>query len=296
MKSLILYQEKDRYVLKRIFKIFNSQNLKIDACTIDTTWSLDHLVALTSILDNYSHIFVVLSSENVKDLWLITVLGYLWGSKKESFFYFTEDYKTVGSFFSKYNSGQSYDDVIMYAKEESVRWKKIQLQNESRDYLINMGFALSEEAFSECVSGGLIDIVEKYIDAGYSSSSRNSKGVPVLCIAVRCNHVDIVKYLIDIGADINAISEDRNNTAIMDAASAGNLELVKLLVNEGADLECQSKNGQTALILAVGHGDVEVSNFLLSAGALYETKDFLGMSAKAYANLFNKKEILDNMP
>lgn len=296
MKSLILYQEKDRYVLKRIFKIFSSQKLKIDACTINTSWSLDHLVALTSILDNYTHIFVVLSSDNIEDLWLITVLGYLWGSKKEAFFYFTEDYKVLSQVFSKYNKGNSYDDVILYAKEESVRWKRIQNQTESREYLINMGFALSDEAMSECVSSGLMDIVQKYIAAGYSSSTRNSSGVPILSLAVRSNHIDIVKYLIDIGADINAVSDDRNNTPVMDAASSGNLELVKLLVNEGADLECQSKNGQTALILAVGHGDVDVSNFLLSAGAKYETKDFLGMSAKSYATLFNKKEILANMP
>lgn len=295
MKSLVLYPEMDRYVLKRIFKIFQSQKLKIDACTVNTSWDLDHLVALAGVIDNYTHIIIILSSENLHEKWLINVLGYLWGSKKECFFYFTEDSESLNSFFSKYNTGKDYGDVLHYAKEESVRWNKIQLEEESRNYLIKMGFALSNDALGECVVSGQKEIVEKYICSGYLSSARNSKGIPILCLAVRSNHIDLVKYLIDIGADINAVSHDRNNTAVMDAASSGNLEAVKILVEEGANLECQSKNGQTALILAVGHGDEEVSNYLLAAGADYEVKDSLGMSAKAYAKLFGKTDILENM-
>lgn len=296
MNSLVLYPEKDRYVLKRIFKIFQSQNLKIDACTIDTTWSIDHLVALAGILNNYSHIIVILSSGNLSQSWLTMVLGYLWGSKKEFFFYFTEDSSELNSFFSKYSTGQDYDDVVTYAREESVRWEKKQLEEESRQYLIDMGFALSDDAFCESVISGHMDIFQKYISAGFLSSARNSKGIPVLCLAIRNNRLDIARSLIDIGADINAVSDDRHNTAIMDGASDGNLEAVKLLANEGAELECQSKNGQTALILAVGHGDIEVSNYLLAVGANYEVKDTLGMSAKAYAKLFGKDDILKNMP
>lgn len=296
MKSLILYPEQDRYVLKRIFKIFQSQNLKIDACTINTKWDIDHLVALSGILNNYSHIFVVLSHRNLNEPWFINVLGYLWGSKKECFFYFTEESQDLNKFFLKYNCGQDYDDVLTYAKDESVRWDKLVLEEEAREYLIKTGFALSDDALGECVKSGHIDIVKKYIDAGYISSTRDSKGVPILCLAVRFEHLDIVRFLIDIGADINAISDDRNNSAVMDAASTGNLEAVKILVDEGADLESQSKNGQTALILAVGHGDEAISNYLLAAGANYEVKDSLGMSAKAYAKLFNKDDILKNMP
>ncbi|MGL1891731.1 MAG: ankyrin repeat domain-containing protein [Spirochaetaceae bacterium] len=295
MKSLILYPENDRYVLKRIFKIFNSQNIKVDASMINRSWTLDQLATIYSVLDNYTHLIIIISSECFKEAWLAGLLGYLSGSNKGCFFYFTENDDSNFKLFSKYPNGQGYNEVQSYAEIESVRWSKVQKKEEARNHLIDMGFALSDDSLGECIVSGHVSIVKKYIDAGFSCSTRNSKGVPVLCLAIRSNHLEIVKFLIDLGADINAISDDRNNTPIMDASSSGYMDSVKLLVSEGADLECQSKNGQTALILAVGHGDIELSNYLLSAGADYEIKDFLGMSAKAYAKLFNKPEILESM-
>lgn len=295
MNSIILYPHNDRYVLKRVFRIFSSRNLKADAIRINPQWTLKQMSALYEMLDSYSHIIVILSSENFQDPWLIGLLGYISGANKGNYFYFTEDNDSQKKLFIKYNVGQGYEDVEIYADFESKRFLAIQKKKNARNHLIDTGFALSNDSLGECVASGQIDIVHKYIDAGFSPSSRNSKGVPMLCIAVRSSHLDIVKYLISLGADINAISDDRNNTPVMDAASSGDLDSLKLLVSEGANLETQSKNGQTALILAVGHGDVEVSNYLLSTGADYVVKDFLGMSAKSYATLFNKTEILENM-
>lgn len=295
MKSIILYPENDRYVLKRIYKIFNSRGLKVDASKINRDWSMVQLSALFGVLDMYSHVFVILSSEFFNDPWLQGLMGYINGSNKNSFFYFTENDNALDRFFSKYPNGHGYDYVEKYADSESVRFNSIRIKEEARENLINNGFALSADSLGECISSGLIDIVVNYIDAGFSSSIRNSKGVPMLCIAVRFNKLDIIKYLIEHGADINAISEDRHNTPLMDAAAIGELESIKLFISEGADLEIQSKNGQTALILAVGQGDIEISNYLLSAGADYEVKDSLGMSAKKYATLFGKEEILVNM-
>jgi len=290
-----LYPENDRYVLKRIFKIFNSRGLKIDATKIDVDWSINQLAALYSVLDSYSHIFVILSKENFDNRWLTGILGYISGSNKGHYFYLTEGIDSADTLLKMYNFGHGYENVEIYADYEYKSFSSIQRKESARKHLIDTGFALSNDAMGESISSGQLEIVKKYIDAGFSSSSRNSKGVPMLCLAVRTNHLDIVQYLIEIGADINAISEDRHNTPIMDAASVGDLESIKILVAQGADLETQSKNGQTALILAVGHGDVEVSNYLLSAGADYEVKDFLGMSGKSYATLFNKSEILVNM-
>lgn len=295
LKSIVLYPENDRYVLKRIFKIFNSQKINVDAAKINRAWTLDQLKILYDILDSYTHIIIILSSENFSDPWLIGLLGYISGANKGHYFYFTENNGTEKRLFSKYNTGEGYSSVDSYAQEESSRWGKFKKKEIARENLINSGFALTEEAMGESVISGQTDIVQCYINAGFSSSSRNSKGVPMLCLAIRHKHLDAINYLIELGADINAISEDRHNSPLMDAASNGFLEAIKLLVSEGADLECLSKNGQTALVLAVGNGDEEVSNYLLSVGADYEIKDSLGMSAKGYASLFKKNSILENM-
>lgn len=295
MNSIILYPENDRYVLKRIFKSFNSRNIETDASRINRKWTITQLNALYGVLDGYTHIFVILSSENFNDCWFVGLLGYLKGSNKGNFFYFTENNGSLDRMFSNFNTGEGYDSVDKFAETESIRWNQIQLKDQARTHLIESGFALTKDAMGESVASGQIDIIQNYINAGFSSSSRNSKGVPMLCIAIRNSHIDVVRHLINSGADINAVSEDRHNTPLMDAAASGFIESIKILVKEGSDLECQSKNGQTALILAVGNGDEEISNYLLSVGADYEVKDALGMSAKGYATLFNKKDILINM-
>ncbi len=295
LKSIILYPENDRYVLKRIFKIFNSKGLKADASKIDRNWNLEQLTALYAVLDVYSHVFIILSSENFNDVWFTGLLSYIIGSNKGCYFYLTENDNSMNRILSKFNFGQGYDSVENYADSEFERWSGIQRKEIARNKLIDNGFALSTDAMGECISTGQLEIMQNFIDAGFSASSRNNKGVPMLCLAVRGRFYDIVKYLIDIGADINAVSEDRHNTPIMDAASEGELNIVKLLVSEGADLENISKNGQTALILAVGAGFIDISTFLITAGADYEIKDYLGMSAKSYANLFKQDEILKYM-
>ena len=102
----------------------------------------------------------------------------------------------------------------------------------------------------------------------------------------------MVSLLIDSGADVNATSKDRNYTALMDAAQIGEVEIAQLLLKNNADPNTQSKDGQTALILAVGRQDVDVIASLLQSGADYNLKDSMGMSALDYANLFRNEKIL----
>lgn len=295
MNTLILYPENDRYVLKRIYKIFHSKNLTADALKINSSWTLDQLNILYQTMEMYTHICLILSPDNIKELWFSCLHGFILGSKKGAFFYFTEYNDSINSIMSSFNFGLEYSEVELYAENESLRWERVQKKERARESLIDLGFALSEDAMGETVVAGRLDIVENYIAAGFSSSSRDSKGVPMLCLAIRNKHMDIIQSLIDSGADINAISEDRHNSPVMDAASSGNYDAVKLLVTEGAELEYKSKNGQTALILSVGHGDIEISNYLLSAGADYMEKDSLGMSAKSYASMFKYEAILQHM-
>ena len=58
-----------------------------------------------------------------------------------------------------------------------------------------------------------------------------------------------VKYLIRLGADVNAKGEG-GRTALMYVASNGCLEVVEYLVVNGADLEAKNRFGRTALMIA----------------------------------------------
>lgn len=159
-------------------------------------------------------------------------------------------------------------------------------------YLFKSGMPFTPDSFAAVISKDKMDLCEKYITAGMDVNSRTSEGTPMLNIAVRAEHMDCVNWLVDHGADINAVSEDRGYTAIMDAVWRGNKTLVEYFVNRGAVLDTISKEGQTMLVLAVGAGRADICKILSDHGEDPDIPDAMGMSAYGYAKLFKNNEIV----
>jgi ankyrin repeat protein len=67
---------------------------------------------------------------------------------------------------------------------------------------------------------------------------------------------------------------------------------MKDLIAAGADINLKSRDGQSALIIAVGLNDEESVEILLKAGADADEPDSLGASARTYAGLFKDPAIL----
>jgi ankyrin repeat protein len=61
---------------------------------------------------------------------------------------------------------------------------------------------------------------------------------------------DVIKYL-NLGADINSVGIDHGTTALLLAATCGNLTIVEYLVNEGADLNIIDKVSISLNILSL---------------------------------------------
>lgn len=64
-------------------------------------------------------------------------------------------------------------------------------------------------------------------------------------MAVGRGHLEMVKYLVEKGADVNAKAEFCRDTALHSAAAGGNLEMVKYLVEHGADVNAKDDDGRT---------------------------------------------------
>ncbi len=78
--------------------------------------------------------------------------------------------------------------------------------------------------------------------------------------------IKIVTYFIDAGEDINCIYDDY--FPLGTAVVHGGLELVKLLIERGADINKQDSNGNTALMLALQEKvDVKITKYLIEQGA-----------------------------
>ena len=91
--------------------------------------------------------------------------------------------------------------------------------------------------------------------------------------APRCQ---MVRMLIDRGANVNSTTLNQGRTPLMFAAHLGWDEIVALLLEKGAVVDKRDKNYSTALSLAVEKGWLATVQCLLEANAAYSTKDKTG--------------------
>jgi len=75
--------------------------------------------------------------------------------------------------------------------------------------------------------------------------------------AARGGHLQVVRFLLKQGYDVNGIIGPRQKTLLMEAAWWGHLPLVEFLIQEGADINAADVNGFTALSDAAENGGAE---------------------------------------
>jgi ankyrin repeat domain-containing protein 17 len=122
---------------------------------------------------------------------------------------------------------------------------------------------------SLAASGGYVGIIKLLLQHGAEINSRTGSklGISPLMLAAMNGHTAAVKLLLDMGSDINAQIETNRNTALTLACFQGRHEVVSLLVERKANVEHRAKTGLTPLMEAASGGYVEVGKVLLEGGA-----------------------------
>lgn len=116
-----------------------------------------------------------------------------------------------------------------------------------------------------------------------------SKSSAVLALATKANFIDIVHLLVDAGVDIN-YQDEQGETALHVAARFGHDECAQILLDgtrhQKADTElAEATYGWTPLFIACVDGALEVAKLLVAAGADLERFDSSGWTAKEHAAL-----------
>ncbi|USE34550.1 ankyrin repeat domain-containing protein [Endozoicomonas sp. SCSIO W0465] len=123
--------------------------------------------------------------------------------------------------------------------------------------------------FRACHDGDLIAL-KQLIDRGADVNARDLNGFTALMFASMQDRRELVAFLIERGADINAVLCNGDNlngcTALMLASMNGHREVIKLLIDGDADVNACMENGITALILASVNGHSEVIELLIDRG------------------------------
>ena len=85
---------------------------------------------------------------------------------------------------------------------------------------------------------------------------------------------------------------ERLDSIFFDVCERGNVEEVKLLYEEGADIESPGYSGLSPLNIASGEGNLEVVKFLIGGNAFIETVDNYGYTPLMNASKNGYSEVV----
>ena len=132
---------------------------------------------------------------------------------------------------------------------------------------VNAANEYGATALSVACATGNVALIELLLDAHADPNAPLLSGETPLMTAVDKGDIRTASVLLAHGADVNAKETKGGQTALMWAAANRSPELVKLLVDHGADARARSAGGFTPLLFAAQQGLVESGRALLPAGA-----------------------------
>ncbi|KAF8791721.1 KN motif and ankyrin repeat domain-containing [Argiope bruennichi] len=135
--------------------------------------------------------------------------------------------------------------------------------------VVNLADANGNTALHYAISYGNFDVVSILIDSKVCDVNKKNKAgytsIMLVALADMKNdaHHYVVQRIFSIG-DINIKATQNGQTALMLAVSHGKKDIVKMLLEAGAEVNLQDKDGSTALMCAAEHGHIEIVKILLS--------------------------------
>ncbi|KAK3711758.1 hypothetical protein RRG08_036964 [Elysia crispata] len=124
-----------------------------------------------------------------------------------------------------------------------------------------------------------------------------SNGSTALTLAITKNKPGVVSALLDIGVDVNHVSQD-NRTPLWWAVHAKKYELTETLIERGASVNFASTGGVTVLMHAIKNCPVRFSELIIKSGAYVNVQDDNGDTALFHAlqqnpDIKSKEEKID---
>ena len=108
---------------------------------------------------------------------------------------------------------------------------------------------------------------EQLLKHGANPDKKKNIVLTPLGWAAHRGNIDIVKLLLDHGANINASEKKERTTALIEAIEQKHFGVAKYLIDKGADINLEDKYGKTALGHAAIHKNEELVKILVVRGA-----------------------------
>jgi ankyrin repeat protein len=138
-----------------------------------------------------------------------------------------------------------------------------------------------------------VDRVRTLISQGVDVDAVDNNGDAPLVMAAYLGHDEILRLLLEAGADVTAVDPGMKATALHAAAYAGRTEAARLLIAHGIDIDKQGPvNGYTALHDAIWQNNVDTARVILEGGPNLELKSHDGQTPLDFARTKRRTEII----
>jgi ankyrin repeat protein len=132
------------------------------------------------------------------------------------------------------------------------------------------------EALHAAVRAGDLAEVKRLVTGGAPVNARDTLGSTPLLDAAWGGNTDIASFLIQHGADVNARHLEADSTALQYAVLTGRANMVQLLIQTGAHVGGEYRDGQTLVHVAAARGSIPVLDLLIDAKAGIQSLDANG--------------------
>lgn len=114
---------------------------------------------------------------------------------------------------------------------------------------------------------GFVDVVKLLLYAGADIECEDQAGETPLQCSMLFGRQEITVMLLAAGASVNHRDRAQKTPLHLAAVLEDRVDIVRLLLKAGADIECENGIGETPLLGSLRYGNREIAGFLLDAGA-----------------------------
>ncbi|MGR3302530.1 MAG: ankyrin repeat domain-containing protein [Candidatus Scalindua sp.] len=155
--------------------------------------------------------------------------------------------------------------IFIALTEDEIEEKKAK-EEKKRQLEKQAAMTLAEE-FSEALRIGDIEKLDRLLGENKKRWCSSHTLFKVISQGV---HPNIIKLLIEMGADVNDVNEGGGyitKTALHEAIKRNSLDIVKILIENGANIETKNINKYTPLQMAAKQGKTDIVEILIEKGA-----------------------------
>ena len=120
-----------------------------------------------------------------------------------------------------------------------------------------------EELLHFACKNGQISLIRNLLKDNVDINALNAKGLSPLHLAVIEGNIEVTKLLISEGANIEVTDSKWGSSPLLYACQNGRTKIVKLLVEMGADIKAESDDDTSAIHFAAQSGKSDLIDFLL---------------------------------